>query len=83
MLQETKQGYQEMKGLLIDSSNMKVASASQGVLQGELPPFGTTMLDTTDTINQFWINVILENLMNNQKIVIYNIYAPNYYRDKA
>eukprot|EP00253_Pinus_taeda_P032306 PITA_32306 len=51
LLQETKQGHQEMKGII-------------------------------DTISQYWIKVTLESLIDNQRIVIYNIYAPIHYRDK-
>lgn len=35
-----------------------------------------------ETIHQHWINTALENTSNNQRIVIYNVYAPNHYRDK-
>lgn len=37
---------------------------------------------TTETTNQHWIKTVLESTSNNQQIVIYNVYAPNDYRDK-
>ena len=36
----------------------------------------------SETINQHWIKTTLENKVDQQAIIIYNIYVPNHCRDK-
>ena len=84
MIQETKQRQQEMQRTIgqlkqYDGSICEARGASGGI---------TTMWNkniwicTSNTINQYWIKVILEKQSKYKQIVVYNIYSPNHFRDK-
>jgi len=38
---------------------------------------------TAETITPHWIKTVLENTTTSYQIVIYNVYSPNHYTDKA
>ena len=84
MIQETKQRLQEMTRIIdqfkhYEGHICEAREASGGI---------TTMWNknvwtcTSNTINQYWIKVILEKQAQHKQIVIYNIYSPNHFRDK-
>ena len=84
MLQETKQGHQEMKGIIdqLKQYEGKICE-SRGASGGIATIWNqSTWTCISDTINQYWIKVTLENQEDNKRIVIYNIYAQNDFRDK-
>ena len=43
----------------------------------------STWTCVSNVINQYWIKINLENKADNKKTAIYNIYAPNHFRDRA
>lgn len=84
MIQETKQGLQEMIRIIeqlrhYEGQTCEARGASGGI---------TTMCNKntwiciSKTINPHWIKVILESQEKQKQIVIYNIYTPNHFRDK-
>lgn len=84
MLQETKQGHQEMKEI-IDQLKQYEGSIceSRGASGGIATLWNHNVWKhTTDTISEYWIKVTLESLTDSKRIVIYNIYGPSHYRDK-
>ena len=84
MIQETKQRLQEMTRIIeqlrhYEGQICEARGASGGI---------TTMWNkniwicTSNTINPYLIKFILEKKEEHKQIVIYNIYAPNHFRDK-
>ena len=84
MIQETKQRLQEMTKIIeqfrhYEGQICEARGASGGI---------TTMWNKniwkciSKTTNSHWIKVILEKHAEDKQTVIYNIYAPNHFRDK-
>lgn len=84
MIQETKQKLQEITTIIeqlrhYEGQICEARGASRGI---------TTMWKkntwkcTSKIVNPYWIKVTLEKQAEDKQIVIYNIYAPNHFRDK-
>jgi len=84
MLQETKQNHKEMNKDIEQQRQYRGSiSATRGALGGIATISNQGIRNCiSETINQHQIKTTLENKVDQQAIIIYNIYVPNHCRDK-
>eukprot|EP00253_Pinus_taeda_P005552 PITA_05552 len=84
MIQETKQRLQEMTRIIEQLRHYEGQICEARGASGGIFTMWTknTWKCTSKTINPYWIKVTLEKQAKDKQIVIYNIYAPNHFRDK-
>ena len=84
LLQETKQGDLEMKTIMEKMKHYGgTLSESRGASGGLATLWNHSIWKYKDTtVKQNWIKVILECARDQEKIIVYNVYGPNHYRDK-
>ena len=84
MIQETKQRLQDMTKIKEQFRHYEgQISEARGASGGIFTMWNKNIWKcTSNTINPHWIKVTLEKHAEDKQIVIYNIYAPNHFRDK-
>ena len=84
MLQEKKQGQQDMKRIIKKFKQYEgCICESRGASGGIATIWNqSTWTCISNVISQYWIKINLECRVDKKKIFIYNIYAPNHFRDK-
>lgn len=84
MIKETKLEQQDIRGI-VDQQKHYVGCTcdSRGDYGGITTLWAHNKWNNiSEHIHQHWIRTVLENKIDNQTVVIYNVYAPNQYKEK-
>ena len=84
LIQESKQDQQEMRGIIDQQKQYKGSIIeSRGASRGIATLWNHSKWNcTSEKLHQHWIRIVLENRIDNQTTIIYNVYAPNHFREK-
>jgi len=83
LIQETKLEQREIRGIIDQQKQYKgYTSDSRGAFGGISTLWDHSKWNCTSiNLHQHWIRTVLDNKNDNQSIVVYNVYAPNNYRE--
>ena len=84
LIQETKLEQQEIRGIIDQQKQYKGCTSDSRGSSGGIATLWDHNKWTYVSVNlqQHWIRTTFDSRTNDQTVIIYNMYAPNHYREK-